>query len=234
MSRLTTLQMVKNTEFSPSAASFSMRLRLLRTESRGTSHAGRMTNTDAATLCGVSPSQWTNLESGKFTPFPDLVFHIEKCFELEPGTLSCLLGYTPVTPVNFEIGKFDPIISQLSNDIRVYLFKMGVTTSEQLVNMTEHDIYFGGSHIGHASINKIKELLALNGMKLAEEVVDPIMSQVDSATRNSLLRIGVHESSKLIKMSRKDIYSNCSHIGAVRLARLEEILSANGMQLSED
>ena len=234
MTKQQAIQMAKNTEFNSKAASFAMRIKVLRSESRGTRHNGRMSTVDAAKLCGISPNQWSSLESGKFTPFSDLVFHIEKCFEVEPGTLSCLLGYMPVDPVSFEIGKFDPIIAQLDYQIRAALYNAGITNTEELTKLTESDISGIVSGFGPAKVKKIQELLLVNGLKLSEKNEDPIISQLDSATQNSLHRIGVWDTNKLLKKSRKEIYSDCSHIGAVRIARLEELLSANGLQLAED
>lgn len=234
MPKSQSIQMTRNTEFDARSASFAMRIKIMRSESHGTRHNGRMSSADAAKLCGISPSQWTNLESGKFTPLPDLVFHIEKCFELEPGTLSCLLGYMPANPVSFEIGKFDPIISQLDYHTRTALYRAGITTAEEIAKLTEEDLSGIVSSFGAVKTGKVKELLRLNNMKLAEKNEDPIISQLDSATQNSLHRIGVWDTNKLLTKSRKEIYSDCSHIGAVRIARLEELLSANGLQLADD
>lgn len=53
------------------------------------------TQDELAERAGVSQSNVSGWEQGKWTPDPDAVFTVERALRLAPGTLSVHLGYVP-------------------------------------------------------------------------------------------------------------------------------------------
>jgi transcriptional regulator with XRE-family HTH domain len=57
----------------------------------------RLSQRDVADIIGVSHTAVSQWESGRSLPVPTKVPELERALELEPGALSRLLGYLPIT-----------------------------------------------------------------------------------------------------------------------------------------
>lgn len=56
----------------------------------------KLNQTQVALEVGITQPHFSNIETARHEPSPQLVFAFEKCLGLPPGTLSRFLGYVPV------------------------------------------------------------------------------------------------------------------------------------------
>lgn len=69
---------------------------------------------ELAQRAGVSQSNVSGWESGKWAPDPDAVFAVERALRVKPGGLSEHLGYVPASPSDRQI---DLVAAILDSDL---------------------------------------------------------------------------------------------------------------------